>query len=229
MKYTIILAGLVICLSACKKKDTELPPLPTITDIDGNIYKTVTIGTQEWMAENLRTTTYNDGSDIPNVEDNTEWTSLTNGAYCWFDNDIANKATHGALYNWRAIESNKICPSGWHVPSTDEWTTLRDYIAEEGGFTTSKVAYALKSKSGWYNDGNGSDHYRFNALPSGYRMQRNGAFHDIDKDAYFWSSTPQNVPEEDQSIGRYIQYQGRILYTFWFEPRHGASIRCVKD
>ena len=96
-----------------------------VSDIDGNEYKTIQIGTQEWMAENLKTTKYNDGNSLPNVTDFTEWTDLNTAAYCWYKNDAsAYKATYGALYNWFTVNTGKLCPAGWHVPSDTEWTTL---------------------------------------------------------------------------------------------------------
>jgi uncharacterized protein (TIGR02145 family) len=104
-------------------------PLPlTLTDKDGNIYKTVTLGTQIWMAENLRTTKYNDGTDIPKVTVNNDWYNLTTDAYCWYNNDeTAFKDTYGALYNGFAANT-KLCPTGWHIPSNADWTDLGNYL-----------------------------------------------------------------------------------------------------
>ena len=100
----------------------------SITDIDGNTYKTVTIGTQTWMAENLKVTKYNDGIAIPNVTDNTAWRELTTGALCDYGNTPSNSETYGKLYNWHAVNTGKLCPTGWHVPSDAEWTELTDYL-----------------------------------------------------------------------------------------------------
>jgi hypothetical protein len=91
----------------------------TMTDIDGNTYKTVTIGTQTWMAENLKVTKYNDGTAIPNVTDETAWSSLTTGAYCNYNNDPSKVATYGRLYNWHAVNTGKLCPTGWHVAAEE--------------------------------------------------------------------------------------------------------------
>lgn len=116
----------------------------SVTDTEGNTYKTIKTVTQTWMAENLKTTKYNDGTLIPNVSDNTAWTQLSSGAYCWYSNDINNKSTFGALYNWYAVNTGKLCPEGWHVPGDDEWTTLTGYLGGEdvaGG--------KMKSTSGW--------------------------------------------------------------------------------
>jgi hypothetical protein len=97
----------------------------TVKDIDGNVYNTVIIGIQVWTKENLKTTKYNDGSPIPNVTDDTQWENLTTGAYSWHNNDAANyKNPYGGLYNWYAVETGKLCPTGWHVPTEDEWYNL---------------------------------------------------------------------------------------------------------
>ena len=104
----------------------------TVTDIDGNVYHTVTIGTQTWMVENLKTTKYNDGTAIPLVTDSTAWLNLTTPGYCWYNNDAATyKNTYGALYNWFTVNTSKLAPSGWHVPTDAEWTTLITYLGGE--------------------------------------------------------------------------------------------------
>lgn len=118
----------------------------TITDYDGNVYKTVTIGSQVWMAENLKTTHYADGTAIPLVVSITTWKNLneTSKAYCWYDNNVANKADYGALYTWPAAMNGKassetnpsriqgVCPTGWHLPSEAEWVQLENYLADNG-------------------------------------------------------------------------------------------------
>lgn len=99
-----------------------------IADADGNTYKIIKIGDQVWTAENLRTTRYNDGTEIPLVTDYTAWTNLTTPAYAWTNNDIGNKSVYGALYNWFAVKTCKLCPSGWHVPTDAEWTILENHL-----------------------------------------------------------------------------------------------------
>ncbi|MDZ7743914.1 MAG: FISUMP domain-containing protein [Bacteroidota bacterium] len=113
------------------------PGTPTVTDIDGNVYNTVLIGNQCWMKENLKTTTYRNGTEIPNVTDANAWQILTTGAYVWYDNDISWKDSYGALYNWyTTIDPNGLCPAGWHVPTNDEWTDLTDYLSAESRLTS---------------------------------------------------------------------------------------------
>jgi uncharacterized protein (TIGR02145 family) len=129
-----------------------------VTDIEGNEYNAVTIGTQIWMKENLKTTRYNDGTSIPNVTENAAWADLTSAAYCWYNNDESTyKALCGALYNWHAVNEasnggKNLCPTGWHLPSQAEWTILTDYLINNGyGYEGSEsvIGKSLASTSGW--------------------------------------------------------------------------------
>ncbi len=220
----------------------------TVTDIDGNVYKTIIIGTQTWMAENLRTTKYNDGNTIPNVTDNTTWSNLTTPAYCWYDNNISNQATYGALYNWYTVNTGKLAPMGWHVPTDAEWTKLENYLIANGfnydGTTTgnrdsnNKIGKALASDSIWHScnlPGTvGSTDYPekynttgFSALPGGHRTNY-GIFeeYDIEYEAYWWTATAigpasawmRKMGCEYSSVGR--SNFGNML---------GMSIRCVRN
>ena len=140
--------------------------LKGVSDADGNFYKIVTIGTQTWMAENLKTTKYNDGTDIPYVTDYSTWLGLKTGAYCWPKNDFNNKDIYGGLYNWYTISTGKLCPKGWHIPSYEEWTTLIDYLGGEG------VAGGKMKTTGttyWATPNRGATNLSgFSALPSGF-------------------------------------------------------------
>ena len=128
----------------------------------------VEIGDQCWFAENLRTTVYADGSAIPEETDNTAWSGLSTGARCDYDNDASNVATYGRLYNWyAATDAAELCPTGWHVPTDDEWTALETYLGANGHSGTEGTA--LKATSGWSSGGNGTDDFGFSALPGGYR------------------------------------------------------------
>jgi len=158
-----------------------------ISDFDGNSYKTVRIGEQEWMAENLKTTSFRNGIPIPNVTGNNEWEALTTGAYCWYDNNIDNGQNYGALYNWFVVNDTRgLCPTGWHIPSYDEWTQLKEYLANHGfnydgtiGGTANKIAKAIAAQSHWVSSSEvgavGNDLTRnnssgFSALPGGFRF-----------------------------------------------------------
>ena len=125
--YSLAIMGMFLLLiSGCKKGvNKNNLPANAVKDIDGNVYHTVTIGTQVWMVENLKVTKYRDGTPIPNKTDATEWGSLTTGAYCDYDNTVSNSTIYGKLYNWYAVNDwRNIAPTGWHVPTDAEWTTL---------------------------------------------------------------------------------------------------------
>lgn len=212
----------------------------SMTDIDGNTYKTVTIGTQTWMAENLKVTKYNDGAAIPNVTDATAWSELTTGALCDYENTPSNSETYGKLYNWYAVNTGKLCPTGWHVPSDAEWTTLENYLIANGynydGTTTEdKIAKAMASSSGWesYSEAGtvGNNDYPekqnasgFTALPSGYRNS-NGTFYDIGYVGLWWSSTEY---DSNYANGRGLYYYYNDLYNNYGKV-DGFSVRCVRD
>lgn len=198
-----------------------------IKDIDGNIYNIVTIGTQVWMAENLKTTKYNNGTDIPLITDNTVWSDLTTPGYCWYDNDSASYAqAYGSMYNWYTVNTGNLCPTGWHVPTDDEWTELTDYISANGHSGTEGTA--LKSTSGWNSDGNGTDAYNFTALPGGLRNDSNGAFlyGDGGYTGAWWSAT-----EDFSSIAwwRTLRSDNTIVQRPNGNESYGFSVRCVRD
>ena len=231
----LALASTLLIFTACEKDEDDDPATdePTnfnygsVTDIDGNEYKTIQIGDQEWMAENLKTTTYNDGTSIDLATDNTDWANNTTDAYCWYDNDQAQYAeTYGALYNGYAVNTGNLCPSGWHVPTDAEWTALEDYIASDGH--SGSEGTALKATSGWNNDGNGTDDYGFTALPGGTRSH-NGPFVNIGFSGLWWSATEsityyawyRRLYYDNSAVGRY--YDGRG------DEGSGLSVRCLRD
>ena len=195
----------------------------SITDADGNVYTSVTIGTQEWMTENLRTTKYSDGTVIPNVTSNSDWSNLSTGAWCNYSNSSTNDATYGKLYNWYAVNTNKLCPTGWHVPSDAEWTVLTDYLAADGH--SGAEGRALKATSGWNSGGNGTDDYGFLGLPGGSRSP-NGDFCHIGNSGYWWSSS-QNDPNNawSRDLGN---YNGIVNRNYNYN-KHGFSVRCLRD
>ena len=174
-------------------------------DADGNYYSVVKIGTQTWMVENLKTTKYKDGTTIPLVTDNTAWTALSTPAYCWYNNDATYyKNTYGALYNWYAVNTGKLAPTGWHVASDAEWTTLENYLIANGynydGTTSgNKIAKALAATTNWTsstyyvgaigNDLTKNNNSGFSALPGGYRYWGVGSFVAVGTNGIWWSTT----------------------------------------
>jgi uncharacterized protein (TIGR02145 family) len=216
----LMLVGISLLLSnSCKKEKDE------VTDADGYIYKTVTIGTQIWMAENLKTTKYNDGAAIPNVTSGTTWAGLTTGAYCWYLNDeTAFKNTYGALYNWYAVNTGKLCPTGWHVPSYDEWGVL-DSAAGYG-----QVAGGNLKETGeihWMTPNNGATNETgFTALPGGFRYH-DGTFDWMGYHSFWWTATEYNSTIAlDAFIVNYDNYLG---FSFSDKKECGMSVRCIKD
>ncbi|MGE0077112.1 MAG: FISUMP domain-containing protein [Bacteroidales bacterium] len=208
----------------------------TVTDIDGNIYRTVVIGKQIWMAENLKTTTYNNGIKILFVTSDSIWQNLNNGAYCWYHNTDSNATKYGALYNWYAVRSGNLCPAGWRVPTDENWIQLEGYIdtkykANDAIWNTPMLrgynaGKRLKSKFGWNSNGNGFDSFGFNALPAGERSGNKYFFRHIGNNAFWWCST-----ELDTSLSWYrcfVFFDDRIIRNT--HPKTmGFSVRCVKD
>lgn len=201
----------------------EETPANTITDIDGNIYHTVIIGTQEWTVENLRVTHYNDGSPITKITtNNTTWSSTTNGAYCAYENNETNGAFYGYLYNWYSVNTGKLAPltGGWRVPTEVDWTALTDFI---GGEATAGTK--LKATSGWNSKGNGTDDYGFSALPGGFRVST-GDFYYLGGSGNWWSLTAYNA-----SIAwfRNMVYDFANVYRGNSNKMYGRSVRLVRD
>lgn len=196
----------------------------TVTDADGNIYNTVTIGTQVWMKENLKTTKFNDGSIIPFVTNNDAWPNATNGAYTWYYNDEAKyKATYGALYNWYAIETGKLSPAGWHIPSDKEWATLIDFL---GGINVAGRKLKETGTTHWKSlNSEATNASGFTALPGSYRNS-DGRFGDIGFKGYWWSASKEAAYYAwDFSISGDIS---NVTKDFHYIDL-GFSVRCIKD
>ena len=204
-----------------------------IVDYDGNTYKVTKIGNQWWMAENLKTTHYSDGTNITLITDNIEWKDRQEEAFCYYNNEMNE---YGALYNWYAAmngtESSTVnpsgvqgvCPTGWHLPSYAEWQELRDFLSLDGN--AEKEAYALKTKSGWYADGNGSNRYHFSAVPGGYRFGEDGEFLQNTKYGFWWTS---NEFDSDSALFQFMGYQQNIISLNKDHKNDALSIRCVRD
>lgn len=216
---------------------TDIPEPDPIVDIDGNSYKTTQIGSQLWMAENLRVVHYSDGTPIPLITDNNEWKYLGDNnidkAYCWYDNDRQTYAQkYGALYTYAAAVDGTpfdginhvqgACPAGWHVPSHHEWAKLLDNL---GSLHSGLEALALKSKSGWIDNGNGTDNFGFNALPGG--ICEKGVFRYAGKYGNWWNSDDHFSPIAyyfHLSNHRYNATSGSTT-----NKSMGYSVRCLKD
>ena len=167
MTYPIILMGFVFIFTNGCKKDTTSTQSGTLKDLDGNVYHPVSIGSQVWMAENLKTTQLNDGTPILNATGNTAWVYASSPAYCWFNDSVTYKTSYGALYNWTAASNSKLCPSGWHVPDDAEWTALSNSL---GGNNFSGGKLKETGSTHWASPNIVADSSSgFAALPGGYR------------------------------------------------------------
>lgn len=198
----------------------------TMEDQDGNVYKTVTIGTKTWMAENLRTTKYNDGTAIPNVTGNDEWSNLTTGAYCNYNNtsNVESIASYGRLYNWASVNTGKLAPKGWHIPTDAEWTQLTDYL---GGTNVAGGKLKETGATHWESTNMGATNESgFTALPGGLRNIY-GIFTDIGKSGQWWSATESGASTAwNRNI---VFYNSFVSSSVSSKNVVGNSVRCVKD
>jgi uncharacterized protein (TIGR02145 family) len=195
-------------------------------DSDGNRYATIKIGNQVWMAENLKVTKESNGTAIPLITDNTEWANLgdnnTDKAYCYYSNSVDSLEKYGALYTYAA--ALVACPAGWHLPSDAEWTELENYISNDGYSGTEGTA--LKSSVGWVNGGNGTNDYRFGALPGGIRDSDYGTFYNVGNYGYWWSATESNSSNAGyRSLNSGSSELGNNVY----HKSLGLSVRCLSD
>jgi len=214
-----------------------------VVDIDGNAYKTIKIGTQVWMAQNLRTKRYNDGTVIPKVTDNTAWAALTTPAYCWYNNDSTlNAKIYGALYNYYTVadtNSLNVCPTGWHVPSDAEWIVLSDFLTANGygfggsgadiGKSMASFRWASSGTAGHVGNDQGTNNSSgFAGLPGGSR-DNDGAFYLIGYFGYWWSSTENdNLKATYRFLAHDWVYFLGTSGTSQFK-HYGFSVRCLKD
>ena len=197
----------------------------TVKDNDGNVYNIVTIGTQVWMKENLETTKYNDGSAISYPgSDNAGWLSNTEGAYSWYNNQEGTyKSIYGALYNWYAVNTDKLCPAGWHVPSDVEWTILITFVGGEGigggELKETGTAHWISPNTGATNNSS------FTALPGGYR-DYDGSYYNITGYGYCWSLTEYDITH---GWFRAMNYNSSNILRLGFNKKNGITVRCVRD
>lgn len=243
----LIVSLFLVFASSCEKDDDNEPnwkttavfnpdvTYGTMTDQDDNVYKTVTIGTQTWMAENLRTTIYNDETTIPNITDGDEWGALTTGAYCNYNNTTSTDtiATYGRLYNWYAVNTGKLAPEGWHIPTDEEWKQLEMYLGlsqSEANETGPRDTVGGKLKeigTTHWNNGNieATNETGFTALPGGCR-QWDGSFDYIGSLGFWLCAT-----EEDfyTTWYRLIYSRNSDLVRSQLVKKIGFSVRCVMD
>lgn len=201
---------------------TDASTAETITDVDGNVYRTVKIGNQVWMMENLRTTHYRDGTIIQNVTGNSDWAMQSNGAYCNYNNNLELGKVYGFLYNWYAVNSTRqLAPQGWHIPTSAEWLILYNYI---GGDRYSGGKIQESGTSHWVSDTGASNITQFSGLPAG-RRNANGTYEGIAYDGNWWTgtTTPNGAAwYYNLYVKGYIEIAESIKSL-------GYSVRCIKD
>lgn len=218
-----------------------------VIDKEGNKYKTVQIGDQIWMAENLRSTKYSNGTTILNVTDKNLWALLLNAnndkGYCYYNNNLnGEKDIYGALYTFAAavngtpsaynIDVQGVCPDGWHIPSHTEWKQLEIFLGMSKAMIDTTAwrgtieAKKIKATFGWKNEGNGTDDFGFCALPGGIRGANEGEFESITRYGYWWSSTDGL---DGRAWARYMFYKYDEIGAYPIYKSVGASVRCVKN
>lgn len=233
---SVSIIGLLLVFSgSCKKDndDEQVHESGTLNDIDGNIYQTVVIGSLEWMAGNLKTTRYNDGTPIVSPgPDNKGWETNKTGAYSWYKNDELNYGDkYGALYNWHAVNSGKLCPAGWRVPTDDEWTSASKYLIQDAG------QILIESGTNTLEDKDGEDPGKtgFNPLPGGGRFSgisvenRNSAdgyFYYEGKAGRWWSSTEHS---SSNAWYRSIYPNSGNVFRSYNYKETGFSVRCIRN
>jgi uncharacterized protein (TIGR02145 family) len=236
LRFVIHVVLLGFTLQACNKDDSGsnntstpgyLNPSLTygsVTDIDDNRYATIVIGTQEWMAQNLRTSRYANGDTISNVTDNAAWTVQTEGAWAHYENRSSNNTPFGKLYNgYTVIDTRNVCPTGWHVPTVADWTLLIDYLGGDAvvgdKLKATGTAYWLAPNTYATNESG------FSALPGGFRTDYDATFNALDTLGNWWSATDDG----GGGLMDYVINTGSGINSFGDAKSFGCSVRCVRD
>ncbi|HQO10685.1 MAG TPA: fibrobacter succinogenes major paralogous domain-containing protein [Clostridiales bacterium] len=231
-KISIIILSLIL-IAGCSEDSKKSDPFVdhtgetgTVTDIDGNVYNTIGIGGQIWMAENLKVSHFRNGEEVPEVSDYTGWYNTFTAARCSYDNNPANSTVYGYMYNWYAVkDSRNIAPVGWHVPSDDEWDELIDWI---GGEANAGVKLKETGFDHWnYPNEGASNETGFTALPGGWRINM-GNFFDLNIRGYWWASTNEYLPSSfayaNCLYNDSLKSDGLAVIK-----QFGLSVRCVKN
>lgn len=196
----------------------------SVYDSDGNIYSTVLIGSQLWMAENLRVSAFNDGSLVPNLISSNDWINANGPAWSSYENNANNENLYGKLYNWYTVaDPRNICPIGWHVPSQAEWDTLTEHL---GGYLVAGGKLKITGTQFWTNPNDASNESGFSALGAGYRNATNGSFATIGTRTYFWTV---NETATDLADTRWLMNNFILINSTPYGKKIGLSVRCLSD
>ena len=253
VSFTTILFLLFLVTVGCEKENVKENEIGanSVSDIDGNTYKTVKIGGQWWMAENLKTTHYANGTEISIIEDKSEWSNLEydDRAMSFWGNSLGSVDTYGGLYTWMtAMDGSNsslsnpsgvqgVCPDGWHMPSDEEWKQLEMYLGmssaeayDLGWRGTNEGSILAYNSSLWKIDGRLKNDLEigtsgFQAIPGGYRYNF-GDYSPLGVSAYFWCATEVN---NTRAWYRRLSYDKTAVYNFFYDKKYGMSVRCVKD
>jgi uncharacterized protein (TIGR02145 family) len=219
--WVLGLVQILLILHSCKKEKEDDGSLK---DFDGNLYTAVVIGTQTWMVENLKTTHFNNGSEIPLISNNTTWGNLSSPGYCWYNNDeSSNKRIYGALYNWYTVNTGNLCPSGWHVPKKEEWDVLSSNL---GGDNSAGGKLKEIGTTHWLSPNIGATNESgFTGLPAGQRDNM-GTFLYLGLNGFWWANT---ISYSDWAFSRELDYDYSNFFSFNDKMKFGFSVRCIKD
>ncbi len=236
LRAAFMLLVFVSCAGKSKKNDRAVAVVPNKLDNKARLsppeqavvnFKSIKIGKQVWMAENLNVSTYRNGDSVLQVQNAETWNNLETGAFCFYENKVANGSKYGKLYNWYAANDPRgLAPKGWHIPSDAEWKQLIDYLGGE-----IEASRRLKNNSGWNEcdgkSGNGNNNTGFSALPTGFR-DFFGPFNSIGSYALWWSANEDAIHTND-GIFRCVCYNCSRVFRNNFTKRRGISVRCIKD
>jgi uncharacterized protein (TIGR02145 family) len=226
MRKIIVVSAVFFSIFVINSCNKEPNTSNDIKDIDGNIYNTIRIGSQVWMKENLRTTKYNDGESIPFVPDYADWAGYPTPGYCWYMNDSpSSKKEYGAMYNWYAVNTDRLCPTGWHVASEEEWAILTDYL---GGLSVAGGKLKEAGTLHWNApNADATNESQFTGLPGGYRSFRDGAYFSIKNNGTWWSSS-SNTSSSAWLIAITL-YNTSDVQVVSGDKKYGVSVRCLKN
>jgi uncharacterized protein (TIGR02145 family) len=182
------------------------------------------------MAENLKVTHYNDGTEIPTGYSDDDWANLSTDAYAVYDDNESNADTYGYMYNWYAVETDNLAPEGWHVPTDEEWTALSDYLGGSsvaGGKMKECTPGSCPESEYWNSPNTGATNESgFTGLPGGYRSYNFGYYNHMGNYGYFWSSTES---DNNSAWSRLLFYNYSVIDRFNYDLRSGFSVRCIRD
>jgi uncharacterized protein (TIGR02145 family) len=219
-----LMGVLLILASSCKKKNDNTTPPITMTDYDGNVYQTVTIGSQVWIAENLKVTHYRNGDPIPHLTALPDWSDTYFGAYCEYGNILGNGTVYGKLYNFLTVsDPRNIAPAGWHIPTNDEWKVMTDKL---GGEAIAGSKMKEKGTAHWsFPNNDATNESGFNALPGGYR-DFSLDFLYVHASGFWWSYTNNGVI---QCFIQLVNCDTPNVTKLTTNMNNGFSVRCVRD